>query len=455
MPTLRSTLRAGATALLVCLAGVVAAPSLGNGTGPAPVHSRGVRPLLVIRSVHPGTVTPEQACPGCYGPVQLENAYGAIPLYKEGINGAGTTIIIVDAFGAPTIKPDLSYFDASYGLPNPPHFTVVKFGTLAVPPRELTTWAIETSLDVEYAHAMAPGASLLLLETGANLPTLTAAETSAVEHRVGDVISQSWSEPETAIAQTTGLTVASLGNVYQLAAAKGITMLASSGDTGVTGRTSSGSYYFRKLVGWPASNPYVTAVGGTKLLVNKYGQRTAPDKVWNDATFFPTQPMASGGGVSAVFPRPSYQNAFAGVVGGRRGVPDISMSADFVYGPVMVYVSGIPAVSARWGLGDEGWVNVGGTSEASPLFAGVVAMADQMAHHMLGFVNPALYAIAEHHEPGIVPVTTGNNTVSFQSAGGASDTIPGYSAGPGYNLATGLGTVNVAALVPELVAATK
>jgi subtilase family serine protease len=151
--------------------------------------------------------------------------------------------------------------------------------------------------------------------------------------------------------------------------------------------------------------------------------------------------------VSAVFARPGYQNGVQGIAGSHRGVPDLSLSAS-LSGGVLVY-SSYPVAShpggAGWGIG-------GGTSAATPEFAGIVAIADQYAHQRLGLINPALYRLERAHAAGIVDVTKGNNTVTFP-VNGQPFTVTGYSAAPGYNLATGLGTVNAARLVPELAAA--
>jgi subtilase family serine protease len=150
--------------------------------------------------------------------------------------------------------------------------------------------------------------------------------------------------------------------------------------------------------------------------------------------------VAGGGTVSKVFSRPSYQDGVESVVGDHRGVPDISMSAA-VNGGVLVYWSfaGLPA----------GLYIIGGTSEATPLFSGIVAIADQAAGQDLGLLNPALYTLAEADAPGIVPITTGNNTVSFEQ-NGKDYTVDGYVADGGYTLATGVGTADGAALVAEL-----
>jgi subtilase family serine protease len=254
------------------------------------------------------------------------------------------------------------------------------------------------------------------------------------------------------------------------AAQHGVTVLAASGDQGSTDYfcdPSSGCANpnnatcceSTRAIDWPSSDPLVTAVGGTQLHLNAAGERTAPDSVWNDlsSTVGVTGPVytwgAGGGGHSTVFARPRFQNGVAGIVGNSRGTPDIAMSAA-VNGAVDFYDTTDPSV-AGWGI-------VGGTSEASPLFSGIVALADQVAGHSLGYLNPALYAMAQSRVPdGIVPISHGNNTFTFciaadvesdASCPSSSDlvTVPGFNANGYYNDATGWGTVNAASFVPAL-----
>ena len=151
-------------------------------------------------------------------------------------------------------------------------------------------------------------------------------------------------------------------------------------------------------------------------------------------------PLASGGGRSELFTRPSYQDQVQAVVGDSRGVPDVSMSAA-CNGAVDVYQSfpGLP----------PGWYPTCGTSEAAPLFAGIVALADQVAGHPLGLINPVLYLMSQTHLPGLVDVTSGTTNVTF-SQNGQTDTVQGTSATSGYDLASGVGTVNASTFVPEL-----
>jgi subtilase family serine protease len=460
---LRKALVAGACGMALATSGLLWAGGTGfAGTVVHQAHRGGfvmypqIRRLGFRPSTRPLT---EQYCKVnfgtlCYGPTQLQTAYDMQPLYREGFTGRGETIVIVDAFSAPTIRRDLTVFDTTYGLTAPPRFTILKWGAVpAFTPSSTTmiNWAGETSLDVEYAHAMAPGANILLVELPSagkklgitGIPTIVDAENYVIDHHLGSVITQSFGVGEATF--TAPSTILGLRSAFENAYRNGVTVLASAGDTGVTQvSTATGTNYFPyRDVGWPASDPLVTAVGGTQLTLSTRGRRTAADQVWDDTTLFGF-PAATTGGISTVFTRPSYQNGVAGVVGNRRGVPDISMSAACT-GAVNVYLS-LPTLGAVW-------TPTCGTSEASPLFAGIVAIADQMnGHKPLGMINPAIYAMGAAHEPGIVQVTTGNNAV-FVTTHGKHVDVPGYTAGPGYNLATGLGTVTGPLFVRELVQA--
>jgi len=400
----------------------------------------------------------------CYGPGQLRQAYNVWPLYRKGITGTGETIVIVDSFGSPTIKHDLGVFDAAYHLSAPPSLKVIQpAGTVSpyVPTNNRAGWAGETTLDVEYAHAMAPGANILLVETPTSenegttgFPQIVTAEQYVLNNHLGDIISQSFSATEQTF--TTAQSLLDLRTAYIQAAepAYNVTVLAASGDSGAADvEFNQTTYYDSPVTSWPDSDPLVTGVGGTQLHLNAAGNHTTPDNVWNDtyeaaANLYVDggsgpNPLAGGGGKSVIFERPSYQNGVSKIVGSQRGVPDISMSAA-CDGAVNTYQSfaGQPA----------GWYPTCGTSEATPLFAGIVALADQVAGHPLGLINPALYAMSAAHAPGIVDITKGNNTVSF-TQGGKLVTVAGYPALPGYDLASGVGTVNAAKFVPEMVAA--
>jgi subtilase family serine protease len=395
----------------------------------------------------------------CYDPAQIQTAYDVQPLYDRGITGRGQTIVLVDSFGSPTIKSDLATFDKQFGLPAPPSFRIIQPAGAVGPynPSTMSGWAGETTLDVEWSHSIAPGANILLVETPvaetegvAGFPQIVEAENYVVDHHLGDVISQSFGATEGTFP--TPQSLFNLRSAYVNAYFHHVTVLASSGDTGAASYSNVAGtlLYTHPVVNWPASDPLVTGVGGTKLSLNAAGQRTKPDRVWNDTyntalqeVFFGNagpNPLAGGGGTSAIFSRPAYQNGVANVTGNARGVPDISMSAA---------CSGLVVTYQSFGGSAPGWYVVCGTSEASPLFAGVVALADQVAGHSLGLINPALYFLSAVHAPGLVPVTMGNNTVSF-TQNGKLYTVHGSSAGPGYSTVAGVGTVNAALFVPEL-----
>jgi subtilase family serine protease len=396
----------------------------------------------------------------CYQPFQLERAYDLVPLYQEGYDGRGRTIVIVDAYGSPTIHHDLEAFDHSFGLPDPPSLKIIQPAGRFPQLPDHPGWASETTLDVEWSHAIAPGANILVVETPKNedegtsgFPQIVEAENYVVNHNLGDVISQSFGATEETFPSAQSLL--RLRSAYINAYKHHVTVLAASSDAGATDYVAHGSdFYTYPVVDWPGTDPLVTNLGGAMLHLNSAGERIAPDSVWNDTynkavqRYFdagnpsPT-PTAGGGGLSIIFARPSYQDAERAVVGAHRGVPDLSMSAACA-GEVDIYQSfpGTP----------HGWSLICGTSEASPEFAGIVAIADQYAERRLGLVNPALYAMAAAGAAGIVDVTRGDNTVSFKQDGHWYKVV-GFDAGPGYDLASGLGTVDAAEFVPELVAA--
>lgn len=387
----------------------------------------------------------------CFSPQVIESVYGMTPLYTRGLTGKGRTIVIVDSFGSPTIASDLAHFDAGFGLPPPPSFSVI--APAGRPPAynplapDMIGWATETSLDVEWAHAMAPGANILLVETPVDetigvqgFPQMMQAENYVVDHDLGDVISQSFGAAEETFPSRRSLL--GLRFAFDNAERHQVTVIAGTGDQGVSSPSNAaGTQYFtRRVLNWPADDPLVTAVGGTELHLDGSGGRYQADTVWND-TARVDDPSATNGGVSTIFGRPRYQDGVRRVVGRFRGTPDISLNAA-AESSILVYLS-FP------GIHGPGFYPAGGTSESAPLFAGIVAVADQAAGRRLGLLNPALYALAAGRRPSIVPVTSGDNTVWFNQ-GGAHVTVNGYVAGRGYSLAAGLGTVDGGALVEEL-----
>ncbi len=395
----------------------------------------------------------------CYQPGQLQQAFDLPRLYQEGITGHGQTVVIVDSFGSPTVAHDLSVFDTAAGLPPPPSLKVIQpAGKVPAyrPTSDREGWAGETDLDVEYAHTIAPGAAILLVETPTSenegttgFPQIVKAEKYVISHHLGGVISQSFSATEQTFPSRRSLL--SLRGAYTEAAAHGVTVLAASGDSGAADlKFNETSYYLGPVTSWPDSDPLVTGVGGIQLHLSGAGSDAAAPSAWNDtynraadqlvAGNSGPDPLAGGGGLSVIFGRPGFQAGVRSVVGDKRGVPDISMSGA-CDGSVDTYQS--------FGGQRPGWYPSCGTSEATPEFAGIVALADQVAGHPLGVINPYLYELSAHRAQGIVDVVSGNNTVSFRQ-NGALHSVRGFTARPGYDLTSGVGTVDAFWLVKEL-----
>src|SRR5689334_24380295 len=288
----------------------------------------GVQQAGRLRASPPTTADSEKAYKvACYVPAQIQRAYDLPSLYASGVTGRGTTIVIVDSFGSPTIRNDLKVFDQTFGLPAPPKFTIIqpagRVPTYDPNNSDMVGWAGETTLDVEYAHVIAPGANLLLVETPVSetegvhgFPQIVAAEKYVLGHHLGDVISQSFSATERTFPSRAA--VQALRGTYELAARDGVTVLTASGDSGAADvKLDASTYYLSPQTSWPDSDPLVTGVGGTQLHFGANGQPAAPT-VWND-TYNPAaegfaaggqgpSPLSGGGGLSVLFPRPGFQD---------------------------------------------------------------------------------------------------------------------------------------------------
>lgn len=433
----------GAVILLTTLAAVAAARSAAGGmvTRPIPFLHDAARGTTL--SFPPDT----DWCVAnldirCYQPAQLQKAYDLAPLFKSGVTGKGQTIVIVDSFGSPTIKSDLSTFDQTFGLPDPPSLRVYQpAGPVpAFDPNDddMVGWAEETTLDVEWSHVMAPGANIVLLETPVSetegvegFPEIVKAENWAVDHDIGDVISMSFGATEQTFPSNAS--ILGLRSAFVNAHAHRVALVSSSGDEGSTDyELNLEDLYPYQVTSWPTSDPLVTSIGGTQLTLDESGNRLQPDIVWNDGY------GAGGGGLSVVFHRPDFQDSVRNVVDHRRGAPDISMSAA-VDGGVVVYYT----------FANAGFHIFGGTSESAPEFAGIVALADQYAGHRLDDLNASLYRLDYKH--GLVDVTVGDNDIGpFMNSDGNIYEVQGFDTGPGYDLASGLGTIDAAHFVPAL-----
>jgi subtilase family serine protease len=415
----------------------------------------------------------------CYTPQDIKKAYN----YPSNLDGSGQTIVIVDAFGSPTVASDLSTFDAIFGLPAPPSFTIL-CPTGGCPTVDLNNgnqvgWTSEIALDTQWAHAMAPGANIVLaVSSSDDNNAINAALQNAVNLYPGSIISQSFGTPEGVMNLTPGSAdrafLAQAESIYKQAALRGDTVFASSGDWGADFSSIVPSLNFANA-GYPASSPWVTGVGGTQgnpyyrfapsdtpsfplchttscstglvTFDNSTGTCTRAtsslhlpfctptgyggEQVWNE----PWAASATGGAPSLVFDTPSYQK---GLGLSSRTVPDVSYDAA---------ISG--GVLAVWGVGGGIYV-FGGTSAGSPQWSGIAALANQLDQKQqgqnLGFINTFLYRIGHNsnaYQKDFHDITIGNNLV----AGGTV----GFSAHSGYDYATGLGTPNVGNLVQGLV----
>jgi hypothetical protein len=357
-------------------------------------------------------------------PAILRKAYG-FDLAKFGNvvgDGAGQTIAIVDAYNAPTIVADLYAFDVQFGLADPPSFIrLSQTGTTTLPGNDPAgagnSWALETSLDVEWAHAMAPKANIVLVEAKSSLTSdLFAAVNTARNYAGVSVVSMSWGGGESANQATY--------NQYFTTPAghTGVTFIASSGDSGayISGTT--------KGVEYPAASPNVLSVGGTYLVTDASGNYVS-ESGWGNSTSSAGSGGA-GGGISKYTPQPAYQKGVVTQTTMYRAVPDVSFDAD--------PRSGV-AVYDTYDLGVAAWAKIGGTSLAAPLWAGVIAIADQglvlAGQGTLDGATGTLPKIYTLPSKDFHDITTGNN---------------GYAAGAGYDLVTGRGSPIVNLLVADL-----
>ncbi|WP_269938136.1 S53 family peptidase [Arthrobacter sp. HY1533] len=490
---------AGGAALVAasCVAAVPAAPP--PGTAFPDVHPAVSDFVQINNSATPPT---EAQCASagrrCFTPASTRAAYNVGPLYAGGFDGTGVTIAIVDSYGSDTMAHDLHVYNQAFNLPpmcgeeavvctpGMPTFSVLHLqgspATKAPPAKSKGTgqedksaWALEVALDVETAHAMAPGANILLVATPTaetlgvqGLPQMMAAEQYVVDHHLAQVISQSFATAEDAFHNPNSLT--NLRHAFISAAQNGVTVLGSSGDGGsanppkapVAGPKAGAPFPF-PTVEWPASDPLVTGVGGTYLCTDPTATsgRTVdslvpPAACQNNPGQAEVGWTFSGGGFSHVFARPGYQSALpAGStpIGAMRGVPDIGLQASAGTG-ALVYLSLPPDGQGGLMCGSvpcsTGWYDIGGTSLSCPQWAGLVAIAAQMNGGGLGLINPALYKLGANpatYASDFFDVTTGNNT--------ADPTVAGYPATTGWDPVTGLGTPNAASLLPDLVAAVR
>jgi len=369
--------------------------------------------------------------PGCLGPAQVRRAYN-IP---SKLTGRGETITIIDAFGNPDIASDLANFDSTFDLP-PANLNIICVGgtcpTFDPTNADQQSWAGEIALDTQWSHADAPGATIdLVIAKSDQDADILAAQKYVIQHNLGDVLSQSFGEGE--VCQASSI-FTQTHQLFVQAAAERMSVFASAGDSGSSQPNCSGPGFF-KSVGTPASDPLVTGVGGTHLNANLTTGAYQSETVWNNSGS-PIDLGATGGGFSTQYLRPSYQ-AFANH-DAFRGVPDVAWNADVF--------NGVLATCSECGAGPGAFFIFAGTSSGSPQWAAITALADQAAGHRLGFLNPTLYVIGASIAgfSAFHDVTSGNNVWD------GDGNIPGYSAGPGWDPTTGLGSPNAANMISLL-----
>ncbi len=375
----------------------------------------------------------------CYGPGAIRKAYNVDGLIAGGKDGTGQTIVIIDAYGSPTLAEDLDEFDTLFGLPAPPSLQQIHMP--GSPPFDYFDgnqlgWAEETSLDVQWAHAIAPGAKIIVIAAVSNSDAdILDAQNYAINNKLGYIMSESFGESEYALLQdgAEGQQILNDNEAsYKRAADGKISVLVSSGDDGTAGTDINGNLVPFPVANYPASSPNVTTVGGTNLF---FGTATHADPngtyqgeaVWNDGF------GAGGGGISMAFRMPGYQEAklpqaTKDKLNKYRGYPDIAYNAGVV-GGVIVHLGFLDPC-----CGGNGFYIFGGTSAGAPQWAGITAIANQLNKNKpLGFLNTSLYQLGKR---GLLETLLHDVTVGDNGFAG----IPGYPAGPDWDLSTGWGT---------------
>jgi subtilase family serine protease len=406
-----------AAPLAACLTAACASAALGS--------------TAAIAASPPSALTCDAGGPEpCYTPQEYQIAYGVAPLLRRGIDGRGQTVALLELAtspnaGASDIRKDLAAFDKRFGLPQATLHVVNTIAKSATP----YLAGEEEFGDAEVVHAFAPGATIDILLVPADATSSAANFADAIAKGIREgtalhasVLSISGSGGEHFFTRAE---VAEMHAALEQARDQHLTVAGSSGDSGAI--SSNGGPPVQ--VNLPASDPLALGVGGTILDVTPAG-RYLGEMAWNDNT------EASGGGYSTLFTRPSYQDGLPSARA-TRGVPDVSANADPSTAMALAFVA----------HGQVGLLTASGTSSSTPLWAGVIALADQLAGRHLGFVNPALYAIARGpaYHRAFHDVVTGDNSILWPTG-----VYTGYTAGPGWDPVTGLGSPDAQYLVPLL-----
>jgi subtilase family serine protease len=405
-----------------------------------PTASPTINPLA-----SPPTLLATQAANTC--PVQVQTcvtlhamrvAYGMDSLIQQEFTGKGQTVVDLVSFGSPTLQQDMKVFDQTFNLP-PADVQVISPLTVPTydPRHDKMGWAQETEMDVQIIHALAPEAKVIVLQSPVaetegivGLPQYLQLQHYIIDHQLGYIVSMSWGASELTLQDAQGQQELQQWNdlLQQGTTQDHITYFGSSGDTGATDYVDDHDDLGHvPTTSFAGDLPWVTSVGGTTL---QCGGSNCQETAWS----------SSGGGFSRFYQMPFYQKLLPIAVqqqfNNHRGVPDVSADADPNTG-LPVYLDG------QWSL-------AGGTSASAPVWAAVAAIANQIAGHPLGFINPGLYKLATSatYQQDFHDITQGNN--SNPQAG-----VKGYSAAVGWNPVTGLGTPNAEYLIPNLIAALK
>ena len=387
-------------------------------------------------------LTKDDVCPKnldlprtCQTPRSLRVAYGVESLYEKGYTGEGQTVIDMVSFGSPTLKQDMDTFDQTFGLP-PVDLQILSplHEQESDPHHDKEGWAGETTLDVQIIHSIAPKAKIIVLtspvsetEGVTGLPEFRQLEQYIIDNHLGNVVSYSWGASELTLTDEQGQQEIQKWNdlLQRASTQQKITHFSASGDNGATDYADKDGTKLATVptTSFPSDSPWVVGVGGTTLKrIGTALQETA----WS----------GSGGGFSRFYQTPDYQQSLATaqqkLFQNHRGVPDVAAEADPFTG-LAIYQ-------------DNFWTLGGGTSASAPVWAGIMAIGNQMAGHPLGFINAALYKLSasDTYLQDFRSITRGNNS---------SGSVKGYSAGPGWNPVTGLGTPNAEKLLPDLIAA--
>jgi subtilase family serine protease len=360
-----------------------------------------------------------------FTPAQLQAHYGLTAAYKAGLNGAGQTIVLLEAYGYPTAQADANIFSKLAGLPvlNSSNFQVVY--PEGVPPNQaavafLTGWDGEIALDIQWAHSMAPWAKIMVVASnGQDNEDQQASMNYIIAHKLGTVVSDSWGNDVDLVAGP--LEQNSFNSILKMAAAQGISFQFSSGDNGDEGLGSP-----LGAPDLPSNSPYATAVGGTTILNNPNGAGSL-EIGWGDAftaiasngVLDPPVPFeffgGSGGGESVFFPKPSWQSKLPGT---GRQVPDISALGD--------PQTGVPVILTQQGMT---YLDViGGTSLSSPIVTAILAIATQKAGHALGLAAPLIASLPAGAVTDILPLTSPTNLAGtvFDQQFGATFYSPSF-----------------------------